>query len=345
MAMLKEKLIKIRLHVFGIILFSILPFLSSQFSLYKDHELSFEFTLREFAGTVLMITFFYLNYFYMMPRLYFERRQIAFIAWIIVAFIIINAVPLLIWPHSAFSNIAMFTEEYGIYNSKPYLSEIKRNLFRFLGVLFASQAISLNDRWKQSNEEKMNAELTSLKAQINPHFLFNTLNSIYSLSLTKSDKTPTAIVKLSSLMRYVITETNKRFVALDREIVYVNSYIELQRIRLDNTAVVTYSCEGYAEEKVIAPLILLPFIENAFKHGVNPETTSQIDIQITISESHLYMNVFNLKVPHIIHRDLRTGYGQENIKRQLELIYPNKHELKIEDNEQSFSVNLKIQLT
>lgn len=345
MTMLKEKKRNIRLHVFGIILFCALPFLSSNFSLYKDHQLSFEFTLREFMGTILMIGFFYLNYFFMMPNLYFEGKKVAFILWVLLAFTVINAIPLLLWPESAFSNISMLTEDFGIYKSKPYLSEIKRNLFRFLGVFFASQTISLNDRWKQSNEEKMNAELASLKAQINPHFLFNTLNSIYSLSLTKSDKTPTAIVKLSSLMRYVITETNKRFVALDREIVYVNSYIELQRIRLDNTAVVTYSFEGYPEEKVIAPLILLPFIENAFKHGVNPETTSQIDIQITVSDTHLYMNVFNLKVPHIIHRDLRTGYGQENIKRQLELIYPNKHELTIEDNEQSFSVNLKIQLT
>lgn len=342
--MFKDKK-NIRLHIFGIILFSALPFLSSKFSLYKDHELSFEFILREFVGTILMIVFFYMNYFYMMPRFYFERKRVGYTIWIFMAFLIINAIPLLLWPKSAFSDIAMQTEEYGIYSSKPYLSEIKRNLFRFLGVFFASQTISLNDRWKKSNEEKMNAELASLKAQINPHFLFNTLNSIYSLSLTKSDKTPTAIVKLSSLMRYVITETNKRFVALDREIVYVNSYIELQRIRLDNTAVVTYSCEGYAEEKVIAPLILLPFIENAFKHGVNPEAPSQIDIQITISENHLYMNVFNLKVPHIIHRDLRTGYGQENIKRQLELVYPSKHELHIEDNDQSFSVNLKIQLT
>jgi LytS/YehU family sensor histidine kinase len=281
----------------------------------------------------------------MMPHLYFEKKQFTFILWIIVAFILINLIPLLLWPKSAFAKIAMYTGEYGVYSSKPYLSEIKRNLFRFLGVLFASQTISLNDRWKKSNEEKMNAELVSLKAQINPHFLFNTLNSIYSLSLTKSDKTPTAIVKLSSLMRYVITETNKRYVALDREIVYINSYIELQRIRLDNTAMVSYSCEGHTEDKVIAPLILLPFIENAFKHGVNPETASQIDIQITLSDTHLYMNVFNLKVPHVVHRDLRTGYGQDNIKRQLELVYPQKHTLKIDDNEQSYSVILTIQLT
>lgn len=335
----------IKLHVFGILLFCALPFISSYFSLYKDHELSYEFTLREFVGTVLMIAFFYLNYFFMMPRYYFERKHVTFTLWVVGAFLLINIIPLIIWPKSAFSEIDMLTEDHDAYSSKPYLSEIKRNLFRFIGVFFASQTMSLNERYKKSNEEKMNAELASLKAQINPHFLFNTLNSIYSLSLTKSDKTPTAIVKLSSLMRYVITETNKRFVALDREIQYVNSYIELQRIRLDNTAVVNYSCEGDAEEKEIAPLILLPFIENAFKHGVNPETPSQIDIQIAISEHHLYMNVFNLKVPHIIHHDFRTGYGQENIKRQLELIYANKHELLIEDKDQSFSVTLKINLT
>ncbi|MGI9192752.1 MAG: sensor histidine kinase [Chitinophagaceae bacterium] len=335
----------IKYHVFGILLFCSLPFISSYFSLYKDHVLSYEFTLREFAGTVLMIVFFYMNYFTMMPKYYFERKHVTFGLWVIGAFIMINVIPLVLWPKSAFTEIDMTTEDFDTYSSKPYLSEIKRNLFRFLGVFFASQTMSLNARYKKSNEERMNAELASLKAQINPHFLFNTLNSIYSLSLIKSDKTPTAIVKLSSLMRYVITETNKRFVALDREIQYVNSYIELQRIRLDNTAEVNYSCEGDTEDKVIAPLILLPFIENAFKHGVNPETPSQIDIQIAISEHHIYMNVFNLKVPHIINHDLRTGYGQENIKRQLELIYANKHELQIEDKEQSFSVTLKINLT
>jgi LytS/YehU family sensor histidine kinase len=222
---------------------------------------------------------------------------------------------------------------------------LNRNLFIYTSIVFATLTILINGRLKTYHQDKLNAELAYLKAQINPHFLFNTLNSIYSLAIEKSNHTPTAIVKLSSMMRYVISEAAGRFVPLEKEMIYINSYIELQKLRLDNTAIVNYSFTGNTENKEIAPLVVLPFIENAFKHGVNPEATSQIDIQFSVSEENLYMHVFNLKVPHINNPEHRTGFGLENSKKQLKLIYPNKHTLTIEDKEHSFSVTLKITLS
>ncbi len=145
-------------------------------------------------------------------------------------------------------------------------------------------------------------------------------------------------------MRYVISETSKKFVSLEKEMNYIDSYIDLQKIRLGETAIVNYSFNGDVQNKLIAPLMLIPFIENAFKHGVNPEEPSQIDIQLSVSETNLYLHVFNLKVPHRINKADHSGFGLENAKNQLLYLYPGKHQLKIDDSNFSFTVNLNINI-
>ena len=129
--------------------------------------------------------------------------------------------------------------------------------------------LKINSRLKLAEKEKVNAELSYLKAQINPHFLFNTLNSIYSLAIEKSDYTATAVVKLSSMMRYVITDASHKFVPLEKEINYISNYIELQKLRIDSSIKLMYTVTGDISDKKIAPLVLISFIENAFKYGVN----------------------------------------------------------------------------
>ncbi len=280
--------------------------------------------------------------YYLIPGFYMSRKYIQFFAYLLLSFSVIIVLPCLLFPDKLISESQISTQ---ISIKEIFPGEIKRNLYLFVGISFLALVLRINSLWKISQQEKLNAELAYLKAQINPHFLFNTLNSIYSLTIVKSDKAPTAIVKLSSMMRYVISEASGKFVSLEKEMSYINSYIELQKIRLDNTAIVNFSFQGNPGHKVIAPLVLLPFIENAFKHGVNPEATSQIDIQISISDENLYMNVFNLKVPHVINPEHSTGFGLENSRRQLELIYPNQHVLTIEDKDLSFAVNLKIHLS
>lgn len=328
----------IAIHVIGCLLFLLLPALFSPHSLFSAESYLTPYAWRDFLTYGLLIFFFYLNYYILLPRYYFEKSYGDYAFLLVLSCAIVLFVPPLI-----FSGLVT---DYLAHAGRPrsLVDDSYRNLFIFACIVFGSMAIQINAELKTSRQEKLNAELAYLKAQINPHFLFNSLNSIYSLAIVKSDLAATAIVKLSSMMRYVLTETSERFVPLEREMVYLNSYIELQKIRLDDTATVNYSFSGKTENKVIAPLVLLPFVENAFKHGVNPEETSQIDIQISVSEEYLYMHVFNLKVSHINNPEQRTGFGLENSRKQLQLLYPDRHKLAIDDWEKSFTVNLKIHL-
>lgn len=334
------------IHIIGSLLLLLLPILFSSNSVFAKETYLSPMTWRDLVTYSLFIVFFYLNFYIFINKFYFPRLYIQYIILLIVIGIFITWLP----------NF-LFEKQIEVYKAKIFSShttrnlhknvfvDLNRNIFLYACLIFASLAMRINVKLEESLQEKVTSELAYLKAQINPHFLFNSLNSIYSLAIVKSDRTATAIVKLSSMMRYTISEAAEMFVPLERELIYINSYIELQKIRLGDTAIVNYDYSGNMDNKVIAPLVLLPFLENAFKHGVNPETASQIDIQISVSDDYLYMHVFNLKVPHINNPEHRTGFGLENSKKQLQLLYPHRHELNIDDKDHSFAVTLKIQLT
>jgi LytS/YehU family sensor histidine kinase len=224
------------------------------------------------------------------------------------------------------------------------LFEFGHNLFRFSVVTFVSLTLMISNRWKRAEKEKLNAELSYLKAQINPHFLFNTLNSIYSLAIQKSDLTPSAVVKLSAMMRYVVSESNRDFVPLDKELSYIRNYVELQQLRFGEAVQLLFFVHGNAGSSKIAPLILIPFVENAFKHGINAEESSCIRISIDIDNNELRLEVFNNKV-FVRREEEKSGLGIENTRGRLHLLYPNRHSLVITDTEESFSVLLTIRLT
>jgi len=311
------------------------PYLTNDFSIFNKPVIQ-----RDLISYNIGLFYFFFNSMYLIPNLYFKKKFILFSLTIILFLV------LMVWlPKLIIQNDSM---DYLIFDDKPViviLFQIKHHLLLFFGVLFASFAFSVNDKLKKIHREKLITELSYLKAQINPHFLFNTLNSIYSLAIEKSDNTPTAIVTLSSMMRYAINDTSAKYVPLEKEIHYIKDYIQLQKIRLEDTAIINFSTDGDFSDKQIAPLLLIPFIENAFKYGVNPEEASQIDIQISVSDFYIYVHIFNLKVPYAIQTKLKTGFGIENGRRQLKLLYPNKHSLKIENKNLSFTVTIKINLT
>jgi sensor histidine kinase YesM len=226
-----------------------------------------------------------------------------------------------------------------------FLFTIGHNLIYFLAVVFFSLMVKLNFRWKQAEKERLKAELSYFKAQINPHFLFNTLNTIYSLAIQKADNTPEAVVKLSGMMRYVISDASNDFVALEKEINYISDYIELQRIRFGETVSIDFKVDEIASGSKIAPLILIPFIENAFKFGVNPEKDSSISMNIKLSGQELHMRVFNKKVGGRQKGESVSGLGISNAKHRLELLYPEKYRLLIDDKEDEYTVDLYIILT
>jgi two-component sensor histidine kinase len=333
-------------HIIGCLLFLLLPILFSSNSVFSKETYLSPMTWRDVVTYSLFIVFFYVNFYLFITKFYFSRRYLEYLILLVLIGGLITWLPNFIFEKQIELYKAKIFSTHSARNlHKNVFVDLNRNIFLFACLIFASLAMRINGKLEESLQEKVTSELAYLKAQINPHFLFNSLNSIYSLAIVKSDRTATAIVKLSSMMRYIISEAAEMFVPLERELIYINSYIELQKIRLDDTAIVNYDFSGDMDNKVIAPLVLLPFLENAFKHGVNPEAASQIEIQISLSEDYLYMHVFNLKVPHINNPEHRTGFGLENSKKQLQLLYPNRHELSIDDKEHSFAVNLKIQLT
>jgi sensor histidine kinase YesM len=224
------------------------------------------------------------------------------------------------------------------------------NIAVFLLVFVFSTGIKAINQWFRSEQrnkeianEKLKAELSFLKAQINPHFLFNTLNNIYALATDQSEHTAAAVLKLSSIMRYVLTEARNDLVPLEKEIQFTTHYIELQKMRLTDKSSVDFTINGEPTGIQIAPLLFLPFVENAFKYGISTRELSPITIILEIKKYSLYFSVSNQK--HI-HAALRmadnTGIGIDNTRRRLDLLYPDQYTLTIDDGAGSFTVHLKI---
>ncbi|MEZ4774455.1 MAG: histidine kinase [Bacteroidia bacterium] len=213
----------------------------------------------------------------------------------------------------------------------------------FYGFTFAWFREQQNRR--SLEQEKLKAELSALKHQINPHFLFNILNGLYGLAYQNDDE-PTAegIAKLSHLMRYMLYESNDNAVLLDKEIRYMENYIDLQRLRTQGAVDIDFSVKGEVQGKKIAPMILIPFVENAFKHGVSTAKPSSIVIQLNILENDLSFRVVNT-----IHRSESSaapfgGIGLKNVEKRLNLLYKNAFRLEIDQKNGFFEINLTIAL-
>jgi hypothetical protein len=218
---------------------------------------------------------------------------------------------------------------------------LDEHFFLFLVILFLALLLKIRDRWIRAEEEKLHAELAYLKTQINPHFLFNTLNSIYAMALGGSEQTAGAIVHLSSMMRYVLVEAGKEKVPLEKELTYLTDYIQLQKNRFEGSLRVILEINGQPQDKQIYPLLLIPFVENAFKYGVNPEEPSTIGIRIDIGDAGLDLRVSNHKVA-VVPSDNPGGLGISNTRRRLQLLYPGRHSLIIEDEPKTFIVLLNL---
>lgn len=218
----------------------------------------------------------------------------------------------------------------------------------FLSTAFKTSQLALK-REKEASElksENLNSELKFLRSQINPHFLFNALNNIYSLSVLKSDKTPDNILKLSNMLRYIIYDCNADRVPLEKELNYIHNYIDLQKLKDEKITGIEVDVEEADPNCLIAPMILIPFIENAFKHSKIEDVESGfIRIKIENLPNQLNFSIRNSVPKQKFTKDKVGGVGLENVKRRLELIYSGKHQLTIEQKENSFEVNLEIKLS
>lgn len=220
------------------------------------------------------------------------------------------------------------------------------SLFIFIMIMAFSTALRIAQQWQLTEQramraeaDKASAELSFLKAQINPHFLFNTLNNIYTLAVTKNDHAPDSIMKLSNIMRYVTDDVTTDFVPLQSEIDCISDYIELQQLRISDNTTINFIVEGNTDNKQIAPLILMTFIENVFKYGISKHEKTGIDIHISISDTAISFFCKN----HIFanrDKNQRTGIGIKNTQQRLAHLYPDKHLLNIWSEDDQYSVQL-----
>jgi len=302
------------------------------------------------------IILFYLNYSLLVPNLLLNKKILLYVIVSFIFIVISVYISQNVIPFNQFnSNFSKGDEIIGLRDKRIAINHTGENfrapiqgLVTFL--LFAvSASIKLVSEWYKNEKiktqvetHKITAELSFLKAQLNPHFLFNSLNSIYSLANKKSDHTTDAIVTLSELMRYMIYETDKEFVSLQKEIDYIKNYISLQNLRLKDSSGVRFNVHGNLDQN-IEPLLLISFIENAFKYGTDYTGKTNINIKIIAEENNLTLKVSNyisLKEKN----NLNSGFGIQNIENRLNLLYPNSHTLKIEELNNLYKVELLLKL-
>jgi Histidine kinase len=304
--------------------------------------------IRMFIVYGLFVVFFYIHYYFLLDRFFYRKRYWMYVFIVLTSFILILLLPEIVRFLFGTLDIKQPVADHGpnflLRHRPPFWTEYPRHFFLFVSTLLLGHFMRTNERLISARQEKIEAELLYLKAQINPHFLFNTLNTIYALSLAKSERTPDAVVQLSGMMRHVLVDSQKEKVSLDKELDYVRNYVELQKLRIDSGVKLNFTISGDTESKQIAPLLLIPFIENAFKYGVNPEQNSEIKIEIKTDGDILTMNVSNRKVDVVIGAEERTGVGLKNVKNRLRLIYHDRHQLQISEDLNSFDSTLTILL-
>ncbi len=309
------------------------------------------------CNNVFLVIFYYLNTQILIPHLLIKEK------WGLYIFSIIGALLIFIFVPKYLAGLIASPEIRPLISTDNHDGASRARMRRkgtvdiynvaiFFLVFTVGTCIAVIQRWliteetrKETESEKVNTELSFLKSQINPHFFFNTLNNIYSLAIVRSEKTAPAVMKLSSIMRYILTETTQNQVPLQNEVDFIHNYIELQQVRLTEKTIVQFDSSGEIENKMVAPLLFIPFIENAFKYGISTKQASTISISLSVINNTIDLKVKNNIVLSENNMLENTGIGINNVKRRLELMYPGKYTLSNEAKDNFYYVHLVIQLS
>ena len=360
MKTLKFERLTILLHVLGWAILFFFPFVG------RD-TFPIRFIIKSTFHITILASFFYLNMFVLIPQFLFQKKTKFYVCSVFVGVVLVIAAYMLFdrWWMELYSTY--IKPEFGHHLNGVASSNLPEHgrkppnrsfglrivfpLVSSLMVFGISTSLRTINEYrkkekvqKETETEKLNSELAFLKSQINPHFLFNTLNNLYSLAHSRSEKTANAIIKLSELMRYMLEDTAGKKVQLSKELEYIKNYLELQRLRLDESVKVELSIEGDFHNKSIEPLLLIPFIENAFKHGISYLDNSFIRIELISNDNQLILKVENSVSTQKADKDEVSGIGLKNVKKRLELLYPSAHQLQINQNETKYFVKLTIDL-
>jgi hypothetical protein len=317
------------------------------FTIVNPSDLKFyEELLMEVINVSFYALMVYINKFYIFPH-YLRRNNfsIHLLTLLLVALILTPIKGVFLY-HSSGSDYA---KSFFTHNSNQLMILISTflvgagsSIYFVVSDWLGSQKIK-----QELKNETLQSELKYLKSQINPHFLFNTLNSLYALTLKKSDLAPEIVLRLSEMMRYMLYECNEKQVLLEKEVNYLVNYLELEKLRHGSKMKVTLNIEGEPRHKMIAPLMFIPFIENSFKHGISQHTQeSYVNINMKIESDNLSLIIENSKAPTMPGSNLKKsgGIGLVNVKRRLELLYPGQYELDVLDYPNSYIIKLKILL-
>ena len=343
----KQTLLSIGLHCGAWLIIFSLPYLLRL--IYLDDPLNNPehrgfFYLGLYTGGLWAITF-YLNAFYFLPKMVRRKHWVAFIFSVVLLYIVILNI------HGVFFRHLLPQKPFNIgisalFNAPAYLLSLAASAIYYL----VNQNIRERRIAGEKQEETLKTELAFLRSQISPHFIFNVLNNIVALARLKSEKLEPTVLKLSSLMQYMLYETTDETVLLRKEIEYLESYIELQQQRFGDKVKVNLHVNAKDDFYEIEPMLLIPFVENAFKHGVGLIEQPEINISLEVKNGQLtffVQNKFNAGITET--KDKASGIGLNNVERRLDLLYQNEHTLSVktitnEAKENIFEVLLQIHL-
>ena len=306
--------------------------------------------VHNFVVILSLASVFYFNYFVLIEYFLFRQKvgKYIFYNFLLILFIVTIV---LFWKEPAHAMNPKFKEPPPTLLPREVLSIIVDS-FSMMLTIGLSMAVKMTGKWykteaerQEEKKERTEAELKNLRQQLNPHFLFNTLNNIYALIAISPDKAQESMLELSKLLRYVLYENNGNFVSLEHELNFIHNYVELMRIRLNSDVDMKINIDVTEKNKVVAPLLFITLIENAFKHGISPTQSSFIDINIHQNkEKQLNCTIRNSYFPKDDSDQSGSGIGLENLRRRLEILYPHKHILRTEKEGDIFVAELIIPL-
>lgn len=314
---------------------------------FEDHGMGFWFTLsNELVNVAFYLVIVYFNLLYLLPNYLAKGHYLQYILLLMAASLIVTPLRIMVL-YLKFSAYPQLQQE--------LLSHL--NLYFLLSFFIASGSSVLKiitDWFRQQRERQelqtqtMQSELNFLKSQINPHFLFNTLNNLYALTLRKSDKAPDIVIKLSEMMRYMLYECNEKQVPLSKEINYLKNYLDLEQLRQHPGIDIKFEVEGEVGDQQIAPLLLIPFLENSFKHGINHQITEGfVHTKVKVVNQRVEFFIENTKGQPVLHPESGRrsgGIGLVNVRRRLDLLYPGQYDLSVNDSPKTYAVSLTIDL-
>ena len=305
-------------------------------------QISYFLSIAEVLFYAFVINF---NIFVLIPKLFYKKHY--FLYALSTIFLVFGGAIIL-------GRLEVLYEINSINNAPEYLKFLKRGVivfkaFPLLILLFLTTIYTFgknrDNKQKRLLQEKAETELKLLKNQINPHFLFNALNSVYTLSYIKSELTPQMILKLSEMLRYVLYECSSDKVTLEKEIIYLNNYLTFQKLKQENEKNIKIDFDNIDDTKLIAPMLFIPFIENSFKYSnIQNSDKAFIEIKISTEQNKLKFSIQNNISEIVSSSEEQSGIGLENVKRRLDLIYPDKYKLFINSSDDIYKIDLTVEL-